>query len=343
MNVIQNKKNMHSELVTRTPREEIAEMQALLHENNRIQLDFLLKYLEPPSKKQLAQSLMKVHRETYGEEQYDIYVYRNYDLITYRDKDYQHKAELAARLVRSLRIRGGLGITCNCNQDGSAYQEASSFDDVIARCLRCLCRFRSGLVNIDECQIPANLDTGILRFGSVLDTDTDYVLSYGLHIVLHLDTPRCAIRLLLTSFGIQNICSGYFKYLVCFYWYIRDYKTLTILYATVKSMAMFDAITQFPKRITEKYPARAADWPLLKRCIAQTTCIDPDWIGFAGMNKLQYLEYAARQPRRLQNCCVISIRNAFHGDVMEMAEHLPLPQRLKDQVRLYNILNDIPT
>ena len=151
-----------------------------------------------------------------------------------------------------------------------------------------------------------------------------------MHIVLFVKFLICFIVLLLRSFGMKSLSLYHFVCLVETYWRNDEYEMLALLYMCV-SMFWYQSIDINPiRRIIE---CRPNVLPFLQNCILQTTHIDID---MAGLSPVQYLQYAARQPRTLQNYCIITIRGNISSNVIKKAEHLSIPLSLKDTVRLTN-------
>ena len=124
------------------------------------------------------------------------------------------------------------------------------------------------------------------------------------------------------------------KGLVRMYWGCKNYETLVLLYVAGISVALSQ--NDRGRRVSAKEHSTEEEedsWRFLQSCIAQTTYLEGD---VSGLNNVDYVDYVVNQPRTLMNCCVITIRKEISTNVIKKAEHLPLPRKLKNAVRLTN-------
>ena len=167
---------------------------------------------------------------------------------------------------------------------------------------------------------------------TLLSMDADisvYVLHTQLHIDLHKLYTICAMNMLLSSFGMKSLSRDHFTWLVQFYWRNVEYEALSILYASVNWFAMYQSIVS--DQIERVDQPRADVESSLRNCILETTHIDKD---MSGLSLIQCLEYSAKQPRTLQNSCIISIRRSISSNVLRKVELLPFSLKLKQDIKL---------
>ena len=229
------------------------------------------------------------------------------------------------------------------------------YDMLVVRCT-CMHKDLDELIDrqITKCSNCINISCFTQKrdhlVGSLLSMDADisvYVLHTQLHVDLQKLYTRCAMNRLLCSFGMKGLSHDHFTWLVQFYWRNFEYEALSILYESVNCFAMYQSIVS--DQIEQVDQPRADVELSLRDCIVETTHIDKDMSGFS---TIQCLEYAATQPRTLQNCCVISIRRSISSNVLRKAEHLPIPLKEKKEVKLakyqkkcseYGVCNEIKT
>ena len=181
-----------------------------------------------------------------------------------------------------------------------------------------------------------------------MDADlSDYVLHTQLHMDLHTLYTRCVMNRLLCSFGMKGLSHDHFTWLVQFCWRNVEYEALSILYVSVNCFSMYKSIDS--DQIQQVDQPRADVESSLRDCILETTRIGVDMSGFS---TIQCLEYAATQAKTLKNCCVISIRRSISSNVLRKAELLPIPLKLKQDIKLakyqnkcseYGVCNEIKT
>ena len=183
---------------------------------------------------------------------------------------------------------------------------------------------------------------------SLMTMDADisvYVLHTQLHVDLHKLYTRCAMNMLLCSFGMKGLSHDHFTWLVQFYWRNVEYEALSLLYVSVNCFSMYQSIVSDQNEQVDQPRADAES--SFRDCILETTHLGGD---MSGLSSIQYLKYAAKQPRTLKNCCIISIRRSISSNVVRKAEHLPIPLKLKKEVKLakhqktcsaYGVCNEI--
>ena len=185
---------------------------------------------------------------------------------------------------------------------------------------------------------PTCAPSEIFRFDVVrfmCDTNADmseYVLNTLYHQTILEKYPRCSIRLLIRSYGMKDILADQYRELVNHYWKIMDYETFGLLYLSEYTINPYKCI-QLDTPIQQNTTQRTNDLILVK-CITESTWIEKD---MEGMTNLERLQYAAKQPRTLQNCCVITIRKSISSNVIYKAEKIPIPAYLKRAVVLDQI------
>ena len=222
--------------------------------------------------------------------------------------------------------------TCHCVMDPDIAYLKRQADSLTKKCFWCISfcrrRHRTYMYN-SKCSAENTFNV----VGYLIDKEADmadYVLSRSIHMVLLMKFPRCSIVLLLRSFGMKSLRCLYFDCLVKKYWINHEYEMLGLLYICVR-MFRNQAIDKV--RLAQVTESRPEALSFLQNCISHTTHID---MGIAELSTIQYLQYAARQPRTLQNYCIITIRRSISSNVIKKAEHLPLPLSLKDAVKLTN-------
>ena len=158
---------------------------------------------------------------------------------------------------------------------------------------------------------------------------SDYLLSRDLHGCILGNLPRESLSLLIRAYGMNEISSSHFSLWVNCYWQLKDYETLGLLHMAVQKFAVCYYVSELEYA---RFDNSAVN-PLLLDCIKQSTCVYTD---LSSRTNLECLEYAAKQPRTLQNWCIISVRQSISENVIYNAQQLPLPNVLKKKIVLTN-------
>ena len=247
-------------------------------------------------------------------------------------------------LVRTLHKKGKS--ECSCTTDATLHKSVQLADSLTKKCSICLSKSSIKRLNIKLCPTKFNfhivscsscLNPHLFNvIGYLLDRNADiseYVLNKTFHCALLYQYSRCSIQLLFRSYGMKHLDRRQFDYLAKLYCDWADYETLGLLYMAGNSFPLHQSVCNLP---VSAYGMRATErksWNVLQSCIAHTTCLEED---MTTLSPIQCLTYAAKQPRTLLNCCVISIRKEISSNVVNMADHLPLPLKLKDEIRFTN-------
>ena len=249
-------------------------------------------------------------------------------------------------LVRCLHMKYRSEQDCYCDKSFSMHSSKRLADCLIKKCITCL------KPKID----PLDPNSPVERFtpldatpfcpcpsvyifdaiGHLLDWNVDiseYVLDIQLHSVVLKYYPNCSVRLLLRAFGMAGLSEFKLQFIVMAYSSRCDYDTVGLLYASLHA-DVFRQIFPFIESDTHIGSKEHDSLLFLQSCIAKTTCIDEAMSRTS--DPVQYLTDAAKQPRTLQNCCVVCIRRCISSNVIRKAENLPLPLMLKNTVRLTN-------
>ena len=184
-----------------------------------------------------------------------------------------------------------------------------------------------------SCKLSTIRGFDVVRY--MCDTNVDmseYVLDPRYHQLILNAYPRCSIRLLIRSYGMKNILVDQYGELIKCYWKTADYETVGLLYLSEYTTNPYKCLQLDAS--TEQDVVRNAGDPILAQCITKSTWIEKD---MEGLTNLERLQYAAKQPRTLQNCCVINIRKTISSNVIHKAEKLPIPAPLKRAVVLDQI------
>ena len=224
-------------------------------------------------------------------------------------------------------------VECSCTKNSYRFRSVKLADTLIKKCSDCLSKYA---IHVEVLTHPPQCsDIDLFNvIGYLVDNNADiseYVLNRKLHSVVVNYFSRCSVRLLFRSFGMSNVAEHQINWLVNTYWKMLDYETLCLLFVSVSS----DVLRQILPSLLEENERRSAEEEysmlFLQKSIKQVTSMDADC---SRLSPVQYMTYAARQPRILLNCCIITIRRCISSNVIKKAEHLPLPLILKNAVRL---------
>ena len=301
-------------------------MQIACRNKDRKSVDIILKYLNPKLKQQLAKEETFLYKYTPTVVAKDMREFQR--AICFMKVEGIHTEENEDIMIRSFQdMCREFKPVCYCVQDPDISKLKRQADSLTKKCIRCI-RYRT---RVRQCYDSTCSDKGTYDIvGYLIEKKadmSDYVL---MHNQLYAESPRCSIVLLLRSFGMQSLDFCHFDRLVYSYREDGEYELLGVLYMCVR---MFRNQATDEVEIGVFPESRPDALPFLQNCISHTTHIDID---MAGLSAIQCLHYAVRQPRTLQNYCIITIRRSISSNVIKKAEHLPLPLSLKDAVRLTN-------
>ena len=306
-------------------------MQIACRNKDRESVEILLKYLIPKHKQQLAKEETFLFKYTPTVAAKDMREFQR--AISFIKVEGIHTEENENILIRSFQdMCREFEPVCYCVQDPCIPELKRQADSLTKKCFQCIrfCRRRFRDLRDSTCSSDNTFD--VLRYLIEKEADiSDYVLSRKMHNwCIFAKYPRCSVVLLLRSFGMKSLRYYHFDGLVQTYWRNHEYEMLGILYMCVRIFRDQAITNNLMGQFTKIRPDSLL---FLQDCISHTTHIDID---MAGLSTIQYLQYAARQPRTLQNYCIITIRRSISSNVIKKAEHLPLPLSLKNAVTLTN-------
>ena len=304
-------------------------MQIACRNKDRESVEILLKYLNPKHKQQLAKEETFLYKYTPTVAAKDMCAFQR--AISFMKVESIRTEENEVILIRSFQdMCREFEPVCFCVQDPCIPELKRQADSLTKKCLECInfCRRRFRDLRDSTCSSDNTFD--VLRYLIKKEADmSDYVLCRQMHNwCIFAKYPRCSVVLLLRSFGMKSLSDYHFDGLVQTYWRNHEYEMLGLLYICVR-IFRDQAITN--NRMGQFTKTRPHSLLFLQNCISHTTHIDID---MAELSAIQYLQYATRQPRTLQNYCIITIRGSISSNVIKKAEHLPLPLSLKNAVTL---------
>ena len=322
-------------------RERLANLQISLRAKKIEYVKRLLEALQPAYAQQIAKEKKQSDK---------------YEITIEKHKDAEYQEALSFLKEQNIFTKANADLVARAFHNGSRlergcpYANAAqySLSDRLAhgigkKCLPCLTKLQNGgamssIILPTPGMLSCTDSDSVKIVGKLMSNNAD--LSDYMHRNELIDAllryfPRCSIRQMLRSFGMDDLSRYIFDRLTLYFWDEKDYRSLGLLYVAVNKYTLGESINKL--RRSSGDPTRPADLDgesFLEACLTQTTCLDARR---TGQSWPQYLMQVARQPRTLMNCCVLSIRRSISTNVIVKVEQLPLPPLMKSAITFTNI------